>query len=108
MNDPSQWRIRSADTGIKVLLARLGVHLASVLTLYLAFPWLLNLYLRAWAGRLVLGGQRVRYTGSGMGLVKLWLKVWLLTVLTLTLYWWLRGRGAVNRYVDSHLTWAEE
>lgn len=102
------WRVRMADSGLRVLITRLFIIAASNASLYLAYPWLVDWYHRAWARRLLIDGRGVRYTGTRMGLVGLWTKVWLLSVITLTLYWWIRGRSSVDRYLDSHLTWAEE
>ena len=35
-----------------------------------------------------------------------WLKTLALSTITLTLYWWLRGRKNKARWVDSNLSWA--
>jgi hypothetical protein len=102
----NEWRVRTADVGLGMLFARIAFLVGSAITLYLAYPWLANWYFGKWARRLVLGGRKVNYTGTPSGIVGMWFKVWLLSTITLTVYWWIRGRSAVNRYMDAHVEWA--
>jgi len=106
MSNDTEWRIRTANRGFDVCYQTLIFRLGCLFTGFIAYPWLANWYFGKWAGRLVLGGRTVRYTGSAGGILAMWLKVWLLSVLTLTIYWWISGRKAVDQYMDSHVEWA--
>ena len=48
----------------------------------------------------------IRYTGTGMGLFGVWVKVFLLTIITIGIYYLFWGKKAVPKYVDAHLEWA--
>ena len=67
----------------------------------------MNWYMKTWTKRLIVGGRRMRYTGSSPDVFGRWIKLVLLSAVTLTLYWWLRGRGAMQTYMDTHLEWAD-
>ena len=103
MADP-QWRIQRADGGILMLILRAFIESGSFNLLY---PWLLNFYMRTWTRRLRIDGRRMQYTGSVTSILGTWLKVALLSVVTLSIYWWIRGRSVMQRYMDEHVAWAE-
>ena len=105
MANENEWKIRTADRGFIIFIQNLICFFGILITLGIAYPWLMNWKFRSWANRLVLGGRTVRYTGSPGGIVVMWIKVLLLTYITLSLYWWFSGRKAVDQYMDSHLEW---
>jgi len=105
-NRPQTWRVLSAGGGLLATVVDLIGRLFVLLTLGLAFPWVEDARLRRWADGVVIDGRRVRYSGSGAGLAMVWLKTWALTWLTLSLYWWWKGRTAIHTYFDERLDWA--
>ena len=101
-----EWRILLADTGMEMFFVKLLKTLGILVTSGLAYPWLMDWYCHKWADRLIIDGRRVRYTGTVAGILRTWLKVWFFSSITLTIYWWLRGRRNILRYMDSHIEWA--
>lgn len=96
-----------SDTGIKYstlntdwsnsffdggLLGLIGVKLVtffiSVLTLSIAYPALICYNLRWKYKHTVVGGCRLKFTGTGMQLFGKWITWVLLGLITLTIYWW--------------------
>ncbi len=106
MSNENEWKIRTADRGFGVFIQNVICFFGILVTLGIAYPWLANWKFGNWAGRLVLGGRTVRYTGSPGGILVMWVKVLLLSYITLSIYWWFSGRQAVDRYMDSHVEWA--
>ena len=82
------------------------IFFMTVLSATLLLPWAKTIVIEKWTSNLVIDGRRVRYTGSGAGLFGVWLKIWALSVITLTVYYWISGRKAVANYIDSHIQWA--
>jgi len=107
MENQNIWKIRSADRGFVVFIQNVIYMLGIVFTLGFGYPWLANWKFAMWSRRLVLGGRTVRYTGSPGGILGMWVKVWIFSLVTLTIYWWFSGRKAVDQYMDSHLEWNE-
>ena len=106
MSNENEWKIRTADRGFRVFIQNVICMLGILVTLGIAYPWLMNWKFGSWASRLVLGGRTVRYTGSAGGILVMWVKVLLLSYITLSIYWWIGGRKAVDQYMDSHVEWA--
>ena len=96
------WRIRMSEYSFKMLVFRLLKLIGMTMTAGLAYPWLESWYIHKWANRLIIDGRRVRYSGSASGLLVSWIKTWILSVLTLSLYWWLKGARTASRYVPRH------
>ena len=106
-SESGPWRIVMADTGLGMFLARVAVWLGLAASAGFAYPWIMNWYLGRWASRLLIAGRSVQYSGSPGGLLVTWLKTWFFSLITLSLCWWLRGRGNAGRYFDAHLGWGQ-
>ena len=101
-----EWRILMAESGIKLLVIKIVCLVINVCTLFLAVPWTTVLYYNNWADRVVLGGRKISFTGSAGGFFMVWLKTLFLSMITLSIYYWLVGRKNVARWVDSSIHWA--
>ena len=102
----NEWRIRMASYGLDMFINRILYQLGMLFSVGFAYPWLDTWYNRKWAAKLLIDGRRVEYVGTPSGLFQVFLKTWVFSILTLSIYWWFRGRRNVDRYVDSNMTWA--
>lgn len=99
----SIWKIKMADKGL--FFTKLGAFLLTILTLGIAKPWADSMVINKWTSNLVIDGRTVRYSGTGMELFGIWIKVFLLSIVTIGIYYLFWGRYAVNKYIDSRLSW---
>lgn len=75
------------DGGLLGLIGlNLLVWLLSLITLGLAYPWVICIKLSWKMRHTVIGGRRLRFTGTGIGLFGNWIKWFLLTIITLGIY----------------------
>ena len=100
------WKILMAEAGIDMFFLRWGLRLIAAMTLFLAVPWTTVMYYNAWSQKVSIDGKSLKFTGDAGGFFMVWLKTLALSTITLTLYWWLRGRKNKARWVDSTLSWA--
>ena len=100
------WKILMAEAGIDMFFLRWGLRLIAGMTLFLAVPWTTVMYYNAWSQKVSIDGKSLKFTGDAGGFFMVWLKTLALSTITLTLYWWLRGRKNKARWVDSNLSWA--
>ncbi len=106
MTNTSQqiWRIKMADKGL--FFTKLGALLLTVITLGIGKPWGDTMVIKKWASNLNIDGKRVMYNGTAIELFGIWIKVLILTLITLGIYYLFWGRYAIDRYIDSRLLWA--
>ncbi len=68
----------------------LGVSILSLLitvcTFGIAYPWALTMRQRWITNNTSIGGRRLQFTGSGFGLIFLWIKIWFFVVITFGIY----------------------
>jgi uncharacterized membrane protein YjgN (DUF898 family) len=98
------WKIKMADKGL--FFTKVAALLITILTLGIAKPWGDTMIIRKWASNLSIDGRAVTYNGTAIELFGIWIKVLLLTIITLGIYYLFWGRYAVDRYIDSRLSWA--
>ena len=98
------WKIKMVDKGL--FFTKVAALLITVLTLGIAKPWGDTMIIRKWASNLSIDGRSVTYNGTAIELFGIWIKVLLLTVITIGIYYLFWGRYAVDRYIDSRLSWA--
>ena len=98
------WKIKMADKGL--FFTKIAALLITILTLGIAKPWGDTMIIRKWASNLSIEGRSVTYNGTAIELFGIWIKVLLLTVITLGIYYLFWGRYAIDRYIDSRLSWA--
>ena len=98
------WKIKMADKGL--FFTKVAALLITVLTLGIAKPWGDTMIIRKWASNLSIDGRSVTYNGTAIELFGIWIKVLLLTVITIGIYYLFWGRYAIDRYIDSRLSWA--
>ena len=98
------WKIKMADKGL--FFTKLAAFLITILTLGIAKPWGDTMVIGKWASNLSIEGRSVTYNGTAIELFGIWIKILLLTVVTLGIYYLFWGRYAVDRYIDSRLSWA--
>ena len=106
MNAGEEWRILMAESGLKLLVIKIVCVIINVCTLFIAVPWTTVFYYNIWADRVVLGGRKISFNGSAGGFFMVWLKTLALSMITLSIYYWLIGRKNVARWVDSSIQWA--
>ena len=98
------WKIKMADKGL--FFTKVAALLITILTLGIAKPWGDTMIIRKWTSNLSIDGRSVTYNGTAIELFGIWIKVLLLTVITIGIYYLFWGRYAVDRYIDSRLSWA--
>lgn len=106
-NAPSSggvWAIQTAEYGL--FFTKLVGFFLIVITLGFGLPWAKCMVLNKWAKKVRIDGRSIRFTGTPMGLFGIWVKVCVLSIITLTLYYWFAGYKQVAKYVDKHITWA--
>jgi len=86
--------------------------LVTMLTLGIAFPWACCWFLRWRTNHTVVEGKRLKFNGTGLGLIGNYILWWLLGLilgpLTLGIYWfWVYGI-AVNKWVSKNTTFTED
>ena len=99
-----EWAVQTAEYGL--FFTKLIALLMKVCTFGLALPWAECMVINKWASKVRIDGRAIKFTGTGGELFGVWLKVFLLSAVTLSLYYWFAGYKAVAKYVDSHLAWA--
>ena len=98
------WAIQTAEYGL--FFTKLLGFLLIGITLGFGLPWAKCMVINKWAKKVRIDGRSIRFTGTAMGLFGIWVKVCVLSIITLTLYYWFAGYKQVAKYVDSHITWA--
>tara|TARA_B110000444_G_scaffold252130_1_gene280984 strand:+ start:2205 stop:2744 length:540 start_codon:yes stop_codon:yes gene_type:complete len=104
MGGGGEWAIQTAEYGL--FFTKLIGFFLKVLTLGFGFPWAKCMLLNKWAKNVRIDGRPIQFTGTPMGLFGIWVKICVLSIVTLTLYYWFAGYKQVAKYVDSHITWA--
>ena len=99
-----RWVVQSAHYGM--FFTKLGAFLIWVFTLGLGAPWASCMVINKWCSNVIIDGRRIRFYGTPIELFGIWLKVFVFSILTLTIYYWIWGYKAVAQYIDSHLHWA--
>ena len=99
-----RWVVQSAHYGM--FFTKLGALLIWVFTLGLGAPWASCMVINKWCSNVRIDGRRIRFDGTPIELFGIWLKVFVFSILTLTIYYWIWGYKAVAQYIDSHLHWA--
>ena len=89
-----------------MFFTKLLAFLLKVCTLGFALPWAECMVINKWCSNVRIDGRRIQFTGTPMGLFGIWLKICILSIVTLTLYYWFAGYKQVAKYIDSHITWA--
>jgi uncharacterized membrane protein YjgN (DUF898 family) len=75
--------------------------LITLFSLGLLFPLAYVMRLRWRVEHTVIEGRRLRFTGTGLGLFRMWLKSWFFVVITLGIYgFWVRPR--LERWACAH------
>ena len=98
------WAIQTAEYGM--FFTKLLAFLLKVCTLGFGLPWAKCMVINKWCSNVRIDGRRIRFTGTPMGLFGIWVKICVLSIVTLTLYYWFAGYKQVAKYIDSHITWA--
>tara|TARA_Y100001968_G_C19046746_1_gene567173 strand:- start:179 stop:628 length:450 start_codon:yes stop_codon:yes gene_type:complete len=97
------WKIKMADKGL--FFTKIGAFLITILTLGIGKPWGDTMVISKWASNLSIEGRSVKYQGTAIELFGIWIKVLIFSVLTIGIYYLFWGRYAVDRYIDSRLSW---
>ena len=98
------WAIQTAEYGL-FFTKIIGLILTGI-TLGFGLPWAKCMVINKWSKKVRIDGRSIRFTGTPMGLFGIWVKVCVLSILTLTLYYWFAGYKQVAKYIDNNLTWA--
>ena len=98
-----EWKIQSAEYGL--FFTKLLPFFITCFSFGFALPWAKCMVFDHWAKNVRIDGRRIRFTGNGSDLFGVWIKVFLLSFVTRSLYYWIIGYKAVARYIDSHLEW---
>ena len=73
-----------------MFFTKLLAFLLKVCTLALPLPWAECMVINKWCSNVRLDGKE-SFTGTPMGLFGIWLKICILSIVTLTLYYWFAG-----------------
>ena len=98
------WAIQTADFGL--FFTKILAALLTMITFGFGYPWAKTMVFGKWASKVRIDGRSIRYTGTGVGLFGVWVKVFLLSIITIGIYYLFWGKKAVPKYVDAHLEWA--
>ena len=98
------WAIQTAEYGM--FFTKLLAFFLKVFTLGFGLPWAKCMVINKWCSNVRIDGRRIQFTGTPMGLFGIWVKICILSIVTLTLYYWFAGYKQVSKYIDSHITWA--
>jgi hypothetical protein len=98
------WAIQTAEYGL--FFTKLLGFLLKIITLGFGLPWAKCMVINKWSKNVRIDGRRIQFTGTPMGLFGIWVKICVLSIITLTLYYWFAGYKQVAKYIDSHITWA--
>jgi len=98
------WAIQTAEYGL--FFTKLIGLLLTGITLGFGLPWAKCMVIKKWTKKVRIDGRSIRFTGTPMGLFGIWVKVCVLSIITLTLYYWFAGYKQVAKYIDNHITWA--
>ncbi len=98
------WAIQTAEYGM--FFTKLLAFLLKVCTLGFGLPWAKCMVINKWCSNVRIDGRRIQFTGTPMGLFGIWVKICVLSIVTLTLYYWFAGYKQVSKYIDAHITWA--
>lgn len=98
------WAIQTAEYGM--FFTKLLAFLLKVCTFGFGLPWAKCMVINKWCSNVRIDGRRIQFTGTPMGLFGIWVKICILSIVTLTLYYWLAGYKQVSKYIDAHITWA--
>ncbi len=72
-----------------------------IFTIGLGTPWAITMRYRWRTNHTIIGGRRLRFTGSGGSLFGHWIKWWFFTVITLGIYlFWVVPR--LTRWIVTH------
>ncbi len=98
------WAIQTAEYGM--FFTKLLGFLLKVITLGFGLPWAKCMVINKWSRNVRIDGRSIQFTGTPMGLFGIWVKICILSIITLTLYYWFAGYKQVAKYIDSHIIWA--
>lgn len=98
------WVLQQANFGL--FFTKILAWLLTWITLGFGLPWAKCMVIDKWARNVRIEGRGIRFTGTGGALFGVWVKVCLLSIVTLTLYYWFAGYKAVAKYIDQNLQWA--
>ena len=98
------WAIQTADHGL--FFTKLIAFFIKAFTIGFAMPWGACMVINKWCNNVRIDGRAIKFTGTPMGLFGIWMKVCALSIVTLTLYYWIAGKKQVAKYIDGHLEWA--
>ena len=104
MGGTGEWKIQTANYGL--FFTKLLAFILTALTLGFGLPWAKCMVMNKWASNVRIDGRRIVFTGTAGQLVGVWIKVFLLSVVTIGLYYIFAGYKAINKYIDAHITWA--
>jgi len=99
-----EWAIQTANYGL--FFTKLIAFLLTTVTLGFGLPWAKCMVMKKWANNVRIDGRRIKFTGTAGQLVGVWIKVFLLSLVTIGLYYLFAGYKAINKYIDAHITWA--
>tara|TARA_B100001113_G_C21078980_1_gene609016 strand:+ start:685 stop:1434 length:750 start_codon:yes stop_codon:yes gene_type:complete len=106
VNQKNQWCVIRAESGFALWILGWIFWIVNRMTLGLAYPFTTVAYYQQWASNVKIDGRRLKFTGTAGNLFGVWISTFILSVLTLGLYWIFIGKGNMARWIDNHLTWA--
>ena len=104
MGGTGEWKIQTANYGL--FFTKVIALLLTAVTLGFGLPWAKCMVMNKWANNVRIDGRRIQFTGTAGQLVGVWIKVFLLSVVTIGLYYIFAGYKAINKYIDANITWA--
>jgi len=106
VNQKNQWCVIRAESGFALWILGWIFWFVNRMTLGLAYPFTTVAYYQQWASNVKIDGRRLKFTGTAGNLFGVWISTFILSVLTLGLYWIFIGKGNMARWIDNHLMWA--
>ena len=93
---------RFDGTALQMWWVNLGTTFLRYFTLGIGYPWAIVIKHRFITRHTIVDGRRLRFDGTGAQLIGTWMKIWILSIPTLSIYWAFWGELTIQRWLARH------
>ncbi|WP_327920920.1 DUF898 family protein [Brevibacillus agri] len=87
------------------IMVKIGAALLTIATFGFCYPIAVVMLIKWETQHTVIEGRRLQFTGTAAGLFGMWIKIWLLGIITLGIYY-LFASKAIKKWKVKHTTFA--